>query len=43
MQAYNIEHLLTHNVTDFARFADDIRIYPLAKAKSALDEAPESG
>ncbi len=43
MQAYNIEHLLTHNVTDFACFADYIRILPLAKAKSALDEAPESG
>jgi predicted nucleic acid-binding protein len=29
MQAYNIEHLLTHNVSDFSRFAGLITIVPL--------------
>lgn len=29
MQAYNITNLLTHNVKDFERFADDIEIIPL--------------
>lgn len=29
MQAYSINHLLTHNTADFARFADVITIIPL--------------
>ena len=29
MQAYNITHLLTHNIADFQRFEDHITVVPL--------------
>lgn len=32
MQAYGIQHLLTHNVSDFARFSDVITVLPLVSS-----------